>query len=195
MDQSTREPNSERHAPDHDAHGHAAPDAGDHRSLATHTELAADPDRAPLHDSEHGGHSKHAGHDPDAFRRQFWIVALLTIPIVIWSEEVQMWLGYTAPVFPGSEWVAPILGTVVFLYGGRVFLSGARTELGDRQPGMMTLISLAIVVAFITSWAATLGFFEVDVVGAGHPHHRYEPRPLAGDALDHAGARRPLRPR
>jgi P-type Cu2+ transporter len=110
-----------------------------------------------------GGHDKHAGHDPEAFRRQFWLVLALTIPVVVWSEEVQMWLGYRAPAFPGSEWVAPVLGTLVFLYGGRVFLSGARTELGDRQPGMMTLISLAIVVAFVTSWAATLGLFEVEV--------------------------------
>jgi P-type Cu2+ transporter len=126
----------------------------------------ADPHRAPLHDAErgdHAAHNKHAGHDPDAFRRQFWVVLLLTIPVVIWSHEVMMWLGYTAPVFPGSEWVSPILGTAVFVYGGRVFLDGARTELGDRQPGMMTLISLAIVVAFVTSWAATLGLFEVDV--------------------------------
>jgi Cu2+-exporting ATPase len=119
-------------------------------------------DVTPDHD-EHGGRDKHAGHDPDAFRRQFWVVLLLTIPVVIWSHEVQEWLGYTAPVFPGSDWVAPILGTFIFLYGGRVFLAGARTELGDRQPGMMTLISLAIVVAFVTSWAATLGFFEVEV--------------------------------
>jgi len=111
----------------------------------------------------HGAHNKHAGHDPDVFRRQFWIVLLLTIPVVVWSHEVMMWLGYTAPEFPGSEWVSPILGTIVFAYGGRVFLEGARTELGDRQPGMMTLISLAIVVAFAASWAATLGVFEVDV--------------------------------
>lgn len=111
----------------------------------------------------HAAHNKHAGHDPDVFRRQFWIVLLLTIPVVVWSHEVMMWLGYTAPEFPGSGWVAPVLGTIVFLYGGRVFLQGARTELGDRQPGMMTLISLAIVVAFVTSWAATLGVFEVDV--------------------------------
>jgi P-type Cu2+ transporter len=110
-----------------------------------------------------GAHDKHAGHDPDAFRRQFWVVLLLTIPVVIWSEEVQMWLGYAAPAFPGSEWIPPILGTIVFVYGGRVFLQGARVELADRQPGMMTLISLAIVVAFLTSWAATLGIFEVDV--------------------------------
>ena len=112
---------------------------------------------------KHAAHDKHAGHDPEVFRRQFWIVLVLTIPVIIWSHEVQMWLGYTAPTFPGSDWIPPILGTVVFLYGGRVFLDGARTELGDRQPGMMTLISLAIVVAFVTSWAATLGVFEIDV--------------------------------
>jgi P-type Cu2+ transporter len=144
----------------------------DHRDHDSHAEMGheppADPHREPLHDEAHegaheGGHDKHAGHDPEAFRRQFWIVLLLTIPVVIWSHEVQMWLGYAAPEFPGSDWVAPILGTIVFLYGGRVFLSGARVELGDRQPGMMTLISLAIVVAFVTSWAATLGFFEVEV--------------------------------
>jgi P-type Cu2+ transporter len=116
---------------------------------------------------EHAGHAvahnKHAGHDPEVFKRQFWIVLVLTVPVVIWSAEVQQWLGYTAPVFPGSDWIPPIVGTIVFLYGGKVFLEGARTELGDRQPGMMTLISLAILVAFVASWAATLGFFEVDV--------------------------------
>ena len=111
----------------------------------------------------HAAHDKHAGHDPDVFRRQFWIVLALTIPVVIWSAEVQQWLGYMAPMFPGSEWVPAVLGTIVFLYGGKVFLEGARTELSNRQPGMMTLISLAIVVAFVASWAATLGIFEVDV--------------------------------
>ena len=113
--------------------------------------------------SPHAAHDKHAGHDPDVFRRQFWVVLALTIPVVIWSAEVQHWLGYLAPRFPGSEWVPAVLGTIVFLYGGKVFLHGARTELSSRQPGMMTLISLAIVVAFVASWAATLGIFEVDV--------------------------------
>ena len=113
--------------------------------------------------SGHAAHNKHAGHDPDAFRRQFWVVLALTIPVVVWSTEVQHWLGYMAPIFPRSEWVPAVLGTVVFLYGGRVFLNGARAELSDRQPGMMTLISMAIVVAFIASWTATLGVFEVDV--------------------------------
>lgn len=120
------------------------------------------------HDEHHGAHApaaggKHAGHDPEAFRRQFWVLLVLTIPVVVWSAEVQHWLGYTAPTFPGSEWIPPILGTIIFAYGGRVFLAGARTEIADRQPGMMTLISLAIVVAFAASWAATLGAFEVDV--------------------------------
>jgi P-type Cu2+ transporter len=63
----------------------------------------------------HVSHDKHAGHDPDVFRRQFWVVLALTIPVVIWSEEVQLWLGYTAPVFPGSEWIPAIFGTIIFL--------------------------------------------------------------------------------
>ena len=111
----------------------------------------------------HADHATHAGHDPDVFRRQFWIVLLLTIPVVVWSESVQDILGYTAPTFPGSDLVPALLGTVVFLVGGRVFVAGARDELAMRQPGMMTLISLAIVVAFVASLAATLGVFTVEV--------------------------------
>ncbi len=138
----------------------------DHRADHHQTGNPSADQRPPLHDSEQGGHAahdKHAGHDPDVFRRQFWVVLALTIPVVVWSAEVQHWLGYMAPMFPGSEWIPAVLGTIVFVYGGKVFLDGARTELGDRQPGMMTLISLAIVVAFIASWAATLGIFKVDV--------------------------------
>ena len=120
-------------------------------------------EHAHHHTTSHDRHDKHAGHDPEAFRHQFWIVLALTIPVVVWSEEVQHWLGYTAPPFPGSSWIPAVLGTVIFIYGGRVFLDGARSELLDRRPGMMTLISLAIVVAFAASWAATIGVFEVDV--------------------------------
>ena len=80
--------------------------------------------------------------------------------MVLWSSEVQHWLGYRAPVFPGSRWIPAVLGTVVFLYGESVFIRGAWGELSERQPGMMTLISLAILVAFTASFAATLGFFE-----------------------------------
>jgi len=111
----------------------------------------------------HAPHDKHAGHDPDVFRRQFWIVLALTIPVVIWSREVQDWIGYSAPRFTGSTYIPAVLGAAVFAYGGRVFLVGARTELASRQPGMMTLISLAITVAFAASVAATLGLFEVEL--------------------------------
>ncbi|HEV3058617.1 MAG TPA: heavy metal translocating P-type ATPase [Vicinamibacterales bacterium] len=87
----------------------------------------------------------------------------LTIPVVFWSTDVQHWLGYEAPSFPGSGFVPPIFGTVVFVYGGLVFIRGAWSELADHKPGMMTLISLAIIVAFGTSLAATFGLFEIDV--------------------------------
>jgi Cu2+-exporting ATPase len=97
------------------------------------------------------------------FRDKFWLSFVLTIPVVFWSKDVQHWLGYTAPSFPGAKFIAPILGTVVFAYGGLVFIRGAWSELTDRKPGMMTLISLAITVAFATSLAATFGIFEVEV--------------------------------
>jgi Cu2+-exporting ATPase len=97
------------------------------------------------------------------FRDKFWLSFALTIPVVIWSGDVQHWLGYTAPSFPGSKFIPAILGTVVFVYGGLVFIRGAWGELADRKPGMMTLISLAIIVAFGTSLAATFGLFEIDV--------------------------------
>ena len=110
-----------------------------------------------------GGHDRHAGHSVAMFRDRFWLSLLLTLPVVVWSHDPQMWLGYTAPVFPGSDWIPAVLGTVVFAYGGIVFLRGGRDEILDRKPGMMLLISLAIVVAFVTSWAGTLGWFEVEI--------------------------------
>jgi len=97
------------------------------------------------------------------FRDRFWLSFALTIPVLIWSMDLQEWLGYMAPAFPGSEFMGAVLGTAVFLYGGPVFLRGARDELRDRQPGMMTLISLAITVAFATSLASTLGYFRIEI--------------------------------
>jgi Cu2+-exporting ATPase len=97
------------------------------------------------------------------FRDKFWLSLALTIPVVFWSTDVQHWLGYAAPSFPGSKFIPATLGTVVFVYGGLVFIRGAGSELADHKPGMMTLISLAIIVAFGTSLAATFGLFEIDV--------------------------------
>ena len=112
---------------------------------------------------DHGGHDRHAGHSVSMFRDKFWLSLALTVPVIVWSADPQAWLGYTAPAFPGSALIPPVLGTVVFLYGGLVFLRGALAELTDRQPAMMTLISLAIVVAFVTSWAGTLRLFDIEI--------------------------------
>lgn len=106
----------------------------------------------------HGGHDDHAEH----FRRLFWVSLILTIPVVLTSQMIQGWLNYSLPDFPGDTWIGPVLGTIIFVYGGRVFLDGAVDELKARQPGMMTLISLAITVAFLASWATTIGWLDLD---------------------------------
>lgn len=111
-----------------------------------------------------GSHDQHAGHSPKMFRDKFWLSLILTVPVVIWAAHIQMIFGYTAPEFPGSAWISPVLGTAIFLYGGLVFLKGAWRELRARLPGMMTLISLAISVAFIFSWVVQLGLIEADAI-------------------------------
>jgi len=125
----------------------------------------------------HSGHGSHAGHEK-MFRDRFWVSLALSIPVLIFSPALQNWLGYTAPVFPGSDWITPVLAVVIFIYGGLPFLRMAADELRERQPGMMTLISLAITVAFVYSVAtlfADLGesfFWElvtlIDVMLLGH---------------------------
>jgi Cu2+-exporting ATPase len=111
----------------------------------------------------HASHDRHAGHSVAMFRDKFWLSLALTIPVVFWSPDVQHWLGYTAPAFAGSKFLPPVLGTIVFIYGGLVFIRGAWSELTEHKPGMMTLISLGIIAAFGTSLAATFGLFELDV--------------------------------
>ena len=92
------------------------------------------------------------------FRDKFWLSFALTIPTLIWGHMLPRLFGYTPPMIPGSHWIAPVLGTAVFLYGGWPFLLGAARELRARLPGMMTLIALAISVAFVFSAAVTLGY-------------------------------------
>jgi Cu2+-exporting ATPase len=110
------------------------------------------------------GHAGHAGHGDHAaqFRDRFWLCLALTVPVVAYSGMVQEWLGFTPPQFPGSDWVAPVLGTVVFLFGGWPFLQGGLAEARARQPGMMLLISLAILVGFGASAASALGLFDLE---------------------------------
>ena len=109
----------------------------------------------------HGGHDKHAGHDPEMFRRRFWLSLALTIPLVITSEMVMDWFGYSLD-FYGMKTLAPVLGSIVFWWGGWPFLAGGWAELRARQPGMMLLISMAIVVAYSASMATSLGWFDLD---------------------------------
>jgi P-type Cu2+ transporter len=104
------------------------------------------------------GRDKHTGHSVAMFRDKFWLSLALTIPTLIWGHMLPRVLGYTPPQFPGAQLIPPVLGMAVFLYGGRPFIEGAWQELRARLPGMMTLIALAITVAFIFSLAVTLGF-------------------------------------
>ena len=144
------------HEHEHDGHtGHEA--HGGHEGHDSHAEHSG-------HDA-HAGHSGHAGHGDHAalFRNRFWVSLVLAIPVVLFSAMFADILGYTRPDFPGTEWVSPVLGTVVFLYGGWPFLTGLVAEVKLRQPGMMTLIALAIVVAFLASWITSLGLFGLDL--------------------------------
>lgn len=130
------------------------------------------------HHSNHGDHgTDHSGHE-QIFRTRFWWSLLLTIPVLLYSEMLQRWFGYTMPAFPGSSWIPLIFSLVVFAYGGVPFLQMAVPEIRTRKPGMMTLISLAISVALIYSLLAQLtslgeGFFWelvtlIDVMLLGH---------------------------
>ncbi|HSF31308.1 MAG TPA: heavy metal translocating P-type ATPase [Candidatus Tectomicrobia bacterium] len=143
----TTQPDYTEHQAEAPAHqGHAAPPAEQSRGgTEDHTAHARD---------------KHAGHTPEMFRDRFWLSLLLTLPILYFDMHFQEWFGYTAPQFPGSNWVQPALSIVLYVYGGGVFVQGAWRELKARQPGMMTLIGLAISVAFVYSLTVSAGLLR-----------------------------------
>lgn len=133
------------------------------------------------HDNhDHGSHEHHADHTghEQMFRQRFWVSLILTIPVLLFSPMIQEWFGFSMPEFPGSELVGPGFAIIIFLYGGLPFLQMAVPEVRNRKPGMMTLISLAITVAFAYSlYAALTGtgksfFWEmatlIDVMLLGH---------------------------
>lgn len=107
----------------------------------------------------HGDHAGHQGHGDHVamFRRLFWIMLVLAVPTVLTSTMFADLLGYSLPDAVGLPWVAPVLGTVMYLWGGRPFYTGAVEEIRQRKPGMMLLVGMAITVAFVSSLAATLG--------------------------------------
>ncbi len=133
---------------DHTAMTHGAPTPG-------HESHEAD-QSAHAH---HGGHDGHSGHGDHVgqFRRLFWIMLVLAVPVVGFSMMFSMLLGYPLPDAAWATWVSPVLGTVMYVWGGAPFLTGAVSELRARKPGMMLLIALAITVAFLASWGASAG--------------------------------------
>ena len=180
MDHSTH--NMEDHS-SHDAHQHhpvPAPKAIAHEDHSTHDAHAGHAMPAMSHEgqSAHAGHgTDHSGHE-QMFRVRFWWSLLLSIPVLAYSGMIQMWLGFMPPMFPFSEWMPFVFSLIVFGYGGIPFLKMAVPEIKERKPGMMTLISLAISVAFIYSVAAQFinlgeGFFWelvtlIDIMLLGH---------------------------
>ena len=112
--------------------------------------------------SGHEGHTGHADH-VGQFRRLFWIMLVLAAPVVGFSHMFAMLLGYSLPDSFLVTWISPILGTVMYLWGGKPFLTGAVSELRARKPGMMLLIALAITVAFLASWGSTLGLLDAEL--------------------------------
>lgn len=142
----------------HHEHGHHAHEA--HQAHEAHGPHAGhDPHAGHAGHSDHAGHGGHGHHDHgdhvQVFRRLFWIMLALGIPTVAFSPMFAMLLGYE--VTGWGLWVAPILGTVMYAWGGQPFLTGGWDEIKARQPGMMLLISLGITVAFVASWGSTLG--------------------------------------
>ncbi|MFE3456488.1 heavy metal translocating P-type ATPase [Nocardiopsis aegyptia] len=131
------------------AHAHAADAA--HAGHDKHLEHAG-------HEGHHG-HAGHGGHGDHVgqFRRLFWVMLVLAVPTVLLSGMFAGLVGYTVPALPGVEWVSPLVGTVMFLWGGKPFLVGAVGEVRALRPGMMLLIALAVTVAFVSSWGASLG--------------------------------------
>jgi Cu2+-exporting ATPase len=147
---SARATVSEAEHMDHNTHGQAMPEGHAHSAV----------------DEEHAvhQHGQHAGHSTAMFKNKFWLSLLLSVPVVYFSPMFAHLLGYHIPDFPGSVWIPPVLGSVIFFYGGMPFLKGGWTELRGRQPGMMLLIAMAITVAFAASWITTLGIgnFNLD---------------------------------
>jgi len=141
---STVSPASDHGSNDHESHG-GQESRKPQKSRGGQEEHAA-----------HGGHGDHVAQ----FRRLFWIMLVIAVPVIGFSHMFSMILGYPLPELLPIAWISPVLGTVMYVWGGRPFLTGAVSELKARKPGMMLLIALAITVAFLASWGASLGVLD-----------------------------------
>jgi P-type Cu2+ transporter len=149
--------NTSSQKPPHTEHGH--PTSSTHVAFPAGDAVPA-PD-AGVHGDHGSGHSGHHDGHVEMFRRKFWWSLLLTVPLVVTSHMVMDWFGYGLD-FPGIDWVGPVLGTTLFVWGGQPFLTGGLREARARTPGMMLLIAMAITVAYIASMATSLGWFDLD---------------------------------
>ena len=111
--------------------------------------------------NSHDTHDKHAGHSAAMFQRLFWGNLIIAIPLLVFSAQIQEWFGYSLNATL-THWLPPLLGIVIYLWGGKPFLVGGRDEARNRQPGMMLLITMAISVAFFASLATTFGLLDLD---------------------------------
>jgi Cu2+-exporting ATPase len=132
---------------DHAMHGHST----DHskNQMSGHDQKAS------------AGHGHHAGMIDD-FKKRFYVVLLLTVPIMALSPMIQHWLGIDW-AFTGSSYILLALSTIVFFYGGRPFLHGLVSEVKSKLPGMMTLVAVAITVAYSYSVAIVVGLEGMDL--------------------------------
>ncbi len=127
----------------------------DERGDCPHCHMALERKKINANHKSHN-HDKHAGHSPNIFRTKFWVSLALTLPVLYFSETIQSLLSFSAPTFTGSTYISAFFGISIFFYGGMVFLRSGRAELANKTPGMMTLISMAISVAFVYSSLITL---------------------------------------
>lgn len=172
MNHHSKHDSEHNHTDNHFIHNHEE-HVIDHQPEQDHSQHRMD------HRGEsHEGHGvDHTGHET-IFQRRFLVSLALSVPVILYSQPVQKWLGFTMPLFPGSEWIVPIFSIIIFAYGGVPFIRMAVPEIKRRSPGMMSLISLAINVAFLYSLATTLFKFGesfywelvtlIDVMLLGH---------------------------
>ncbi|WP_431230727.1 copper-translocating P-type ATPase [Paenarthrobacter nicotinovorans] len=148
--------------PEHTTHPHHT--SASHESHESHQDLGGHHGHGRDDDHAVHSHGQHAGHSTAMFKDRFWLTLALSVPVVFFSPMFAHLLGYMPPEFPGSAWIPPVLGSVIFFYGGMPFLKGGFNELKSRQPGMMLLIAMAISVAFLASWSTSLriGNFDLD---------------------------------
>ena len=143
---------------DHSQHHHQEHHGHQHKPAAAAVHVGG---HSPSGAQDHSAHNKHAGHHTHDFLKRFWICLVITVPVLILSEMIQHWLGFDFS-FAGDKYALLLLSSVIYFYGGMPFLKGMVSEIMDKAIGMMTLVAIAITVAFVYSVAVTLGLKGMD---------------------------------